>query len=126
MATHREKIIRELISTEVTYVESLTWLEENFREPLRMGHILTEEEDQIIFLNSATILNLHKPLLENLQNAMEEAEKEQRVESVCIGKILADLIPWLRMYTAYVNGAQEGSALIDKLNKTVSTMNTTL
>lgn len=119
MASHREKVIRELISTEVTYVNSLTWLQENFRNPIKQGGIISDEEDQIIFLNSEAILNLHKPLLEKLQNAIKEAEDANQIESICIGKILSDIIPWLRLYTSYINGTQEGSDLVEKLNKTV-------
>lgn len=123
MASHREKVIRELISTEVTYVNSLTWLQENFRNPIKQGGIISDEEDQIIFLNSEAILNLHKPLLEKLQNAIKEAEDANQIESICIGKILSDIIPWLRLYTSYINGTQEGSDLVEKLNKTVRKKN---
>ena len=115
--THREKVIREILSTEVTYTDSLTSLLDFFRSPMLQGNIITKEQDQIIFLNTEAILNLHKPLLENLRAELKKAEETNSMETICIGKILLDIVPWLRLYSTYINGVQEGSDLIAHLNK---------
>ena len=81
-AQHRKNIIKEIVSTEVTYTESLRLLEENFRAPLRQGNIITPEQDHLIFLNGHSILELHVPLLEKLQAAWREAEEEDQVDNL--------------------------------------------
>jgi hypothetical protein len=114
----RDKIIKELLSTEETYVNSLTWLIENFQAPILQGGIITPAQDDLIFLNSASILELHKPLLEKLKTIVK-LTGETGMDQVCIGNIMLDLVPWLRLYTTYINGHQEGAVLIDQLVKSV-------
>ena len=120
MSAHRESVVREIISTEVTYTESLYVLQENFRKPLAHGNILSPEQDQIVFLNVHSIYDLHVPLLEKLQEAMKEAESNNDVANICIGRVMLDVMPWLRLYTTYINGTQEASELVDTLYKKAS------
>ena len=118
MTSHRENIIREILSTEVTYTNSLTWILENFRSPLLQGRIITPDQDQIIFLNTQALLNLHAPFLEKLRKEIQKAEESNSMDNICIGPIMLEVVPWLRIYTTYINGVQEGSELINTLNHT--------
>ena len=119
-AERRVKILKEILSTEGTYVNSLTSLIENFKVPMNFGKILSDEHEFEIFLNAEAILGLHKPLLEKLDSEIKGKEAGGEIQNICVGKIMLEIVDWLRIYVVYINGHQTGTDLIEKLNKTVN------
>jgi len=65
---HRMKLIKELISSEETYVHQLNTSVEEFMLPLLQSKVAPPEKIKRIFSNTNEILPLHKIFLESLYN----------------------------------------------------------
>jgi predicted alpha/beta hydrolase len=95
MAVKRTRVIQELLSTEITYVKNLDILTNTFMAPLLADpkkYGLDNMKINHMFSNVAQLHTLHKNLLENLKAD----------DGKTVGKKLAHLAPFLRMYTQFV------------------------
>lgn len=103
----RHYIVEEIIATERTYVSGLEGLLEEFDKPL--ARTLKPEETRTIFSNIHLLLGMHRVLLQNMEKKWASDQ--------CIGHEISELIPFLRMYTAYINAFDQTNELIERLKK---------
>ncbi|KAI8058079.1 Dbl homology domain-containing protein [Syncephalis plumigaleata] len=101
----RQKIAMEILDTERTYVERLTILLEQFRDPLaakvgKPGQILTDAAIQEIFKHLEPILHFHRELLQRLESRIN-VPSWNPVQG-CLGDIFIRLAPYLKIYTMYL------------------------
>lgn len=62
----RSNIIKEIIATETSYLDSLVTLHEVFEKPLIESRLLSENIIKQIFSNLSQLIQVHKKLLGNL------------------------------------------------------------
>jgi hypothetical protein len=62
----RSHIIKEIIATETSYLDSLITLHDVFEKPLGDSHLLPEITIKQIFANLPELIQVHKKLLVNL------------------------------------------------------------
>jgi RhoGEF domain/PX domain/SH3 domain len=108
--TKRTYIAREILETEVTYVEGLAGLLEEFDKPLR--RVLKQEESRAIFSNIHALVGFHQVLRSELEARMADWHETQK-----IGDLLVKLTPYLRMYSTYINSFDEVNDMIERLKK---------
>jgi len=112
-----QKAINELLMTEQTFVKGLYVVTNTFSFRLKTAielnkAIIAEDEILKIFGNIDEIYKLQKRLLDDL-------EKHNADGSLCtsFAKTMLTYTPFLKMYTTYVNGYEEGVALLTELRK---------
>ena len=101
----RQRVSRELLSTEQTYVEALALLCKGFLEPLRQRRAelgLSAEELGLLFSNAELLLEFHGELLGKLHAAEERNTLSFPVESVNVGTIFVEAQPLFRAYEVYI------------------------
>jgi len=112
----RDKIVAEIITTEETYVNDLEILIRLYLEPLssrrnkKKKPILTPEQVKGLFSNIASILNLNRVLLADLQAQAALSPEEQR-----IGAAFNLLAKCLLIYTDYCSNQKNADDLYTKL-----------
>eukprot|EP01105_Mastigella_eilhardi_P008956 TRINITY_DN2143_c0_g2_i3.p1 TRINITY_DN2143_c0_g2~~TRINITY_DN2143_c0_g2_i3.p1 ORF type:complete len:2045 (-),score=549.72 TRINITY_DN2143_c0_g2_i3:56-6190(-) len=95
----RWNIVNEILQTENTYIQMITWMVEEFQEPLRSApRGLTQDDIYHLFANVEVIRNLHL----KLQNALNLCVINWTADS-SLGKIFLDNIKFLKLYKYYVN-----------------------
>eukprot|EP00026_Physarum_polycephalum_P003481 Phypoly_transcript_03493.p1 GENE.Phypoly_transcript_03493~~Phypoly_transcript_03493.p1 ORF type:complete len:737 (+),score=102.33 Phypoly_transcript_03493:194-2212(+) len=99
----RNKVAFEILETEKTYVKNLDTLVKVFLTPLRElsrgpDPLVTSEDLTKIFSNCEMIAQIHKQLLESLEERMTKWSKTQ-----LIGDIFVKWAPFLKLYTQYVS-----------------------
>lgn len=95
----RYNIVKELLSTEETYVKQLELFNSEFCEPLKKNpHGLDKADVAAMFSNLGFILQFHKKLLQR----METAELAWTNDS-CFAPLLRQAIPSFKLYSHYVN-----------------------
>lgn len=108
----RRKIIEELYSTEVTYVEQLQALETLYIEPLKKQvNILPLAKSDILFSNITSIKTINESFLKELKELVESEKKEHQE----VGQILCDFFPFIGMYSDYAKFHSEAVTLLEKL-----------
>ncbi|CAG8671185.1 4036_t:CDS:2, partial [Acaulospora morrowiae] len=122
----REAAVKEIVTTERTYVDGINKCVEYFLKPLRGNcqksnhrHTLlfakpfvTSDEISSIFGNIEMILSLHQQLLKSL----EERYSEWNPTSL-ISDIFLQNAPFLKMYTVYVKNFPRAIELTERLEK---------
>ncbi|CAG8545606.1 10159_t:CDS:2 [Acaulospora colombiana] len=122
----RGAAVREIVTTERTYVDGLNKCVEYFLKPLRdscqkSNHrhtllsakpVVTLDEISLIFGNIEMILSLHQQLLKSLE---ERCSKWSSTE--LISDIFLQNAPFLKMYTAYVRDFARAIQLTERLKK---------
>ena len=71
--SEKEKVIKEIISTEKLYIEKLSTVIEVFLLPLRESNILESSEIQLQFGSWEMIYGIHKEMYEKMNTATTEA-----------------------------------------------------
>eukprot|EP01104_Vermistella_antarctica_P011680 TRINITY_DN3293_c0_g1_i1.p1 TRINITY_DN3293_c0_g1~~TRINITY_DN3293_c0_g1_i1.p1 ORF type:complete len:1188 (+),score=330.11 TRINITY_DN3293_c0_g1_i1:280-3843(+) len=98
----RKHICKEILSTEVNYVDSLQMVHDHFLLPMqahsRKGGAFTNVEFKTIFFNINVILNINKQLLKDLQLRWETWGPDQK-----LGDIFLQMVDYLKVYSTYVN-----------------------
>eukprot|EP00051_Salpingoeca_urceolata_P027192 m.480365 g.480365 ORF g.480365 m.480365 type:complete len:1010 (+) comp21809_c0_seq1:681-3710(+) len=110
----RYKIVAEILSTERTYVQSLTLIG-IFHQRLKGSGakaVVPPEVLSTIFSNSKELKSLHCDLLKQLQDLVEDWE-----ESDGIGPTFARLAPVLKIYTTYTTNFDEANDKLDEWTK---------
>lgn len=106
-------LIKELLSTEVTYVENLNIVVKVFIQPLKKDSILTQEELNKIFSNIETILNFNACMLVRLEERISNWSVHQ-----CLGDIFLELVPYLKMYSNYISNYKQAIETLQELRNT--------
>jgi hypothetical protein len=98
-ALKRNEIAREVLTSERKYVQDgLDVLLAMFLEPLRTNGIVTKEEVKLIFGDIEAIRNYNVMLLDQLEKRMQKWDESQQM-----GDIFQSAVPFLKVYTVYVN-----------------------
>lgn len=108
---HRQKVSKELLSTEQSYVEALALLCHGFLEPLRSRRAdfgLTLEELGLIFSNAEVLLEFHSELLRRLYDADLVNSASYPKEDMPVGPIFIQMEPMFKAYETYI-GAHAAS-----------------
>ncbi|XP_068929686.1 FYVE, RhoGEF and PH domain-containing protein 2 [Petaurus breviceps papuanus] len=106
------KIVRELLETEQTYVSRLHLLDQVFFEELlkeaRSSKAFSEDVVKLIFSNISSIHQFHSQFfLPELQRRMDEWAVVPR-----IGDVIQKLAPFLKMYSEYVKNFERAAELL--------------
>lgn len=117
---HRLKIIQEIVSSEVSYVQSLNTLVDVFIVPLQT--LGTNDETRIVdqasisklFSNVEMITRLNEKLLADLK---QRVEQDWEAKGERIGDLFVQFAPYFKMYTVYTNNYEGANKLLDQLTK---------
>ncbi len=109
MSRIRAKVAAEILSTEQSYVESLTVLCEVFVEPAKQA--LSPEEVSGLFSNIAVIASFNKTFLGELQTRLGAWTSESE-----IADLFDKYAQFLKMYTQYVSNHDAATELLASLS----------
>ncbi|KAI9002221.1 hypothetical protein DFJ74DRAFT_454487 [Hyaloraphidium curvatum] len=127
----RAALVREILSTERTYVQLLRNLMELYVVPLEGGppgsgndRILSKEEHARIFQNVGSLLGLHSDfILPNLTRACDDYSGRVDPPNVQppslrgrIGRCFLQYAAFLKLYSVYYNGFDAALAMLEKLD----------
>eukprot|EP00002_Diphylleia_rotans_P039291 TRINITY_DN9085_c0_g1_i2.p1 TRINITY_DN9085_c0_g1~~TRINITY_DN9085_c0_g1_i2.p1 ORF type:complete len:436 (+),score=80.59 TRINITY_DN9085_c0_g1_i2:52-1359(+) len=107
--TKRDHIIRELFTTEQTYVTSLTFLINEYKVVMQEDAVL-EKECPRIFLSLPEILFTNKTLLHKLHSKVMHWSSD-----LTIGDDLVCLFPYMRMYKMYCSAYESAAKRVQDL-----------
>eukprot|EP01117_Protostelium_nocturnum_P019345 TRINITY_DN836_c0_g3_i1.p1 TRINITY_DN836_c0_g3~~TRINITY_DN836_c0_g3_i1.p1 ORF type:complete len:1638 (-),score=764.62 TRINITY_DN836_c0_g3_i1:204-5117(-) len=113
IVSKRDEIINETILTERKYVESLRILIEVFYKPLQESGMITASQLRVIFGVVEILYGTNQVLLSKL----EERAKHWTSHSK-IGDIILEIVPYLKVYTAYVNNANLSIVTVAEISNT--------
>lgn len=111
----RDKIANEILTTEQSYLKSLTLMNEIYRIPMleasRRGELAISEDDiqQIFSRTFVDILKVNFVLLQGLVDRLSNWSETQS-----LGDLLLDMLPFLKMYTFYTGGWDKANELLDE------------
>eukprot|EP00002_Diphylleia_rotans_P037979 TRINITY_DN8568_c0_g2_i1.p1 TRINITY_DN8568_c0_g2~~TRINITY_DN8568_c0_g2_i1.p1 ORF type:complete len:601 (+),score=105.30 TRINITY_DN8568_c0_g2_i1:173-1975(+) len=107
---HRDKVARELFTTEATYVRNLRFVVKECMRPLE--DIIQGRDIFVIFSYITQILNVNETLLKELHNKILVWNNETTLSDV-----MQYLIPFLKMYTNYCAGFDDAVKKMAELEK---------
>eukprot|EP00002_Diphylleia_rotans_P015717 TRINITY_DN3046_c0_g4_i3.p1 TRINITY_DN3046_c0_g4~~TRINITY_DN3046_c0_g4_i3.p1 ORF type:complete len:465 (+),score=82.54 TRINITY_DN3046_c0_g4_i3:80-1474(+) len=107
----RDKVAREIFTTEQTYVRSLMFVMEAYRKPIMEDSTLQKEIPRL-FSCMFEILSINKILLRNLYNKMLIWDQNST-----LGDEFRVLIPFFRVYTAYCASFDDAVKRVQELQK---------
>ncbi|KAJ5072920.1 faciogenital dysplasia protein [Anaeramoeba ignava] len=110
-ARKRNNLIRELIETEKSYLFYLKQTNDYFLSPLLRKKILDEEQCQLLFSNINSIFVLNYQLYEDLKSRQYDAKIHY------YGDIFLNFIPYLKIYSEYVNNYPKSIDILKKARK---------
>lgn len=105
-ARRKEKLVKEIITSEKSYLRHLDTLIQHFVEPLELNKLLTVKEANSIFGEIRAIRQVNQELLKCFTS-----------EPTSMGKAFAELSPFLKLYSVYANNYEAASAQLQKLEK---------
>jgi RhoGEF domain len=108
MMEKRTRVILELLSTERTYVKSLTTLVSKFKKKLGdspSSYKLQDQDVTDLFSNVESIVDLHQPLLKDLEKNTPHGD---------IASVFLQYAPFLKMYSVYVSKYDRAIAVMGK------------
>eukprot|EP01006_Ploeotia_vitrea_P045921 TRINITY_DN66979_c8_g2_i1.p1 TRINITY_DN66979_c8_g2~~TRINITY_DN66979_c8_g2_i1.p1 ORF type:complete len:636 (+),score=322.91 TRINITY_DN66979_c8_g2_i1:33-1940(+) len=108
MEKQRKLLVKEVFSTERSYVKSLGVLIEHYYRPLREKKLLSAQEMSEMFSNVESIFMFHTTFLADLERVGEDGD---------IASVFVKLGDFLRMYTQYVSGYDKCLASVNKLRE---------
>jgi len=113
----RTEIVKEIVSTERSYVKALTELHEIWELPLRdafvaKAPIITEEDINSIFTISGGILCLHQNMLKSLEERLAKWDEMQNIGDIFIRNANA-----LKLYTEYINRYNQSMETLNRVQK---------
>eukprot|EP00339_Tiarina_fusa_P026170 CAMPEP_0117011394 /NCGR_PEP_ID=MMETSP0472-20121206/9802_1 /TAXON_ID=693140 ORGANISM="Tiarina fusus, Strain LIS" /NCGR_SAMPLE_ID=MMETSP0472 /ASSEMBLY_ACC=CAM_ASM_000603 /LENGTH=613 /DNA_ID=CAMNT_0004714175 /DNA_START=159 /DNA_END=2000 /DNA_ORIENTATION=- len=102
----------ELLSTETTFVNILTFMVEKFLQPMRDQQIVDETALRAVFANVESILMLNKTLLDETAERMANWGLE-----VKIGDVFLKITEFLKVYIDYVKNYENALQTLTDLKK---------
>ena len=111
---HRNEVVKEIVASEISYLQGLTTLVEVYKRPLAgsaasMKPILKPEEVDAIFSNIELICNVNKELLQQLEQRVDTWSSTQLV-----GDVFLKMGPYLKTYSQYCNNYPAAIALYNR------------
>eukprot|EP01117_Protostelium_nocturnum_P020073 TRINITY_DN887_c0_g1_i1.p1 TRINITY_DN887_c0_g1~~TRINITY_DN887_c0_g1_i1.p1 ORF type:complete len:1736 (-),score=672.97 TRINITY_DN887_c0_g1_i1:47-5254(-) len=101
MNSNRDKLIRELVDTERTYVEGLRIIVKLYFNPLRSQvneKIITKQQTRSLFSDIEVILNTNAVLLSNLENRILNWNVREKIADIFI-----DMVESFKLYAHYIS-----------------------
>lgn len=117
---NRTKVAQEILSTETSYVNSLSSINSVFVEPLTKVStcsktmIITPDQIQAIFNNIQVLCTLNTYFLDNLNKRMLKWDPD----STKLSDLFLQFAPFFRMYSQYVTKFEEVPKILNQLLKT--------
>ncbi|KAK5583173.1 hypothetical protein RB653_004764 [Dictyostelium firmibasis] len=116
-SAYRERIVQEIMKTEVEYINRLAFLNDHIlkdlREAIEKGSpIISQEEIQSIFSEVSIILSYNKRLLIDLENRT----KDWKVDTL-IGDIFIKFSNFLKIYSQYSRSYSEAMGVLNECKK---------
>ncbi|CAG8447462.1 13954_t:CDS:2 [Funneliformis mosseae] len=120
----REAAVKEILTTERTYVDGLRKLVYVFYKPLQENYkrsnnkilstkpVATNEEISAIFGNIEPLLKLHEILLKSLEERNRNWSPTQYISDIFLQNA-----PYLKMYVHYLTSFPQAIATMERLNK---------
>jgi serine/threonine protein kinase len=95
----RLNIVRELLATEKTYVDSLTVLVEKYGAHVKEKKLLSADDFGAVFQNAETILSFHRMFLSDLDARLSTWNRHSQ-----LGDLFVRLHSFFKLYMQYING----------------------
>ncbi|XP_064627366.1 intersectin-1-like isoform X4 [Lineus longissimus] len=114
MEKKRQNHIQELINTEESYVEDMSFVLEVFYEPLAESKTLTDDELQMVFVNWKELIVCNMKLLKGLRVRKKMIGEGQAI--TVIGDILCESLPHLTPYIRFCSCQLKAAALLQHRN----------
>eukprot|EP00732_Lithocolla_globosa_P004402 Lithocolla_globosa_v1_NODE_4049_length_1521_cov_3.717599.p1 type:complete len:425 gc:universal NODE_4049_length_1521_cov_3.717599:1276-2(-) len=108
----RDRIVMEIRSSEEAFVQQLSILVNTFLLPARSKKLLEPSELTLVFSNVEELYTFNSELLEQVQARLDKDGNEG-----LIGDIFLKLVPFLKLYTIYVQNFHHATFKIDKLKQ---------
>jgi len=108
----RARIVKEIFTTETTYVTSLNTAVEAFLYPLRSSLLIPIEELNLIFSNIEVLAQFNQGFLDKLTEKVNDWSINQQ-----IGEIFSHLEESGDIYSTYVNNYNDAIKTIENLKK---------
>ena len=105
----RYKCVREIITTEKTYVDDLNTLITVYLFPIRLTGILSQDQVAGIFSNVETLEPVHRELLQKL------TDEDYTKGGEYIGEAFKTMCQYLKMYTVYCANHEHAIKIIESL-----------
>jgi RhoGEF domain len=106
----RTYIAEEILSTELSYVEGLAGLLSAFKIPLQ--ETMQPEEERLLFSNVHILVKFHTYFHSELESRMSSW-----ATNPTIGDVLVQAVPFMKMYTSYVNNYAQVNDLLSSLGR---------
>jgi FYVE/RhoGEF/PH domain-containing protein 3 len=111
----REKLVREMVETEKSYVSQLDALDECYMTPLlkeatKPEPPLSLKQCDALFLNVRSIKSMNETTL------LAALEKSLTTANQCIGQALIDFAPFFQFYKDYIANHVKANDLLEQLN----------
>eukprot|EP01098_Paradermamoeba_levis_P006906 TRINITY_DN2863_c0_g1_i5.p1 TRINITY_DN2863_c0_g1~~TRINITY_DN2863_c0_g1_i5.p1 ORF type:complete len:214 (+),score=48.54 TRINITY_DN2863_c0_g1_i5:145-786(+) len=110
MNKRRNHTVKEILSTEMSYVAGLQELMKNFREPLFKQKILSQEEVNDIFSNIDTISEFQNVFLAELQLRLKNWTPFSPISDIFV-----KLSPYMKMYFVFVKDYKKSMDTVERL-----------
>eukprot|EP00007_Cunea_sp_BSH-02190019_P004347 CAMPEP_0174234278 /NCGR_PEP_ID=MMETSP0417-20130205/4082_1 /TAXON_ID=242541 /ORGANISM="Mayorella sp, Strain BSH-02190019" /LENGTH=912 /DNA_ID=CAMNT_0015312623 /DNA_START=245 /DNA_END=2980 /DNA_ORIENTATION=+ len=112
----REYIAKELLSTEESYVQGLLLLKHGFVEPIKSATYVDGPQALAlsrVFSTESALISFHTKLLSALRDRIREWNRS----TSCVGDVLVQMIPFMKLYVDYVNNYPAAINFLEKLRK---------
>eukprot|EP01084_Bolivina_argentea_P223780 378566_1 len=120
-ANKRKNAMKELLSTEQTYVNLLNKCIDTFVDPLLLKpELLKPEQNRILFSDIKVIHGINKAFLDDLNSkfsAYDNNNNDMDIMDMTIGEEIKKFTPYFRCYQNYLNNYESASVLLQKLTK---------
>lgn len=104
----RINIMKEILATEETYVESLQGVVDIYIKPAQEKHIFSPDEMRIMFSKIESVLSLHSQVfLPEFRSAMRQPDPP-------IGQVFQSYTAFMKMYSMYVNDFDQSNLEVEK------------
>eukprot|EP01100_Stratorugosa_tubuloviscum_P001517 TRINITY_DN1335_c1_g5_i1.p1 TRINITY_DN1335_c1_g5~~TRINITY_DN1335_c1_g5_i1.p1 ORF type:complete len:574 (-),score=253.67 TRINITY_DN1335_c1_g5_i1:120-1841(-) len=110
---HRNHVVKEILSTEDSYVKSLDILTTQFLTPLKRDNYIPKSKSEwfeSVKTQIETIHRFHEELLRQLQNRVNSWSNIQK-----IGDLFLKLSPYLKIYREYCQSYNKASSTVEEL-----------
>ncbi|ESO89239.1 hypothetical protein LOTGIDRAFT_106084, partial [Lottia gigantea] len=107
---NRQNYIQELINTEQTYIDDISFVREVFQKPLVAANVITEEESQQLFVNLQDLIISSTKLIKALRVRKKMSGKGKAIHM--IGDILCENLPHMTPYVRFCSCQLTAAALL--------------
>ncbi|XP_063726086.1 uncharacterized protein LOC134853981 isoform X2 [Symsagittifera roscoffensis] len=117
---HRRALcVRELLSSERSYVNSLKNVLEIYQDSFKHSKSIKIDEVNRIFCNMEEIFEFHKRLLVNLEKcAVDPSRRETRLHEWCVSEVfIGSIAEFVEIYSTYCNQYQSAISTLKQVQR---------